>query len=148
MFFFQRVHTLPEAFVLPCLQLSFVSESLHRFQFPLRIIAADVVEDFRLQHEEGAVNPVVRLLGFFMEARYRCAGQFDTPKASRRMHSGDGCQSTVLTMKSQQRVEINIGHTVAPGQHECVAANERLQSLDSTSGGSFFTRVDEVNAPV
>ena len=68
MLFFQRVHALPETFVLPGLQLSFPSEPFHWLKFPLRIVAVDVAEDFRLEDEERAVDPVVGLLRLFVKA--------------------------------------------------------------------------------
>ena len=38
-------------------QLTFPGQLLQRFFLEVRQIAFDVIEYFRLQHEEGAINP-------------------------------------------------------------------------------------------
>ena len=108
MLFFQRVHALPEAFVLPGLQVSFLSEPFHRLKLPLSVVAVDVVEDFRFEHEERSVDPVVGLLGLFVKTRYRSPRQIQATETSRRMDGSHGRQSAMLTMKGEQSIEIDI----------------------------------------
>src|SRR5687768_15417748 len=65
------VHGLPESLVAKGHQLSIRGELLQRVSFPDRVIALDVVERCRLEHEESAIDPPafrLRLLGEFDHA--------------------------------------------------------------------------------
>src|SRR5436309_9883632 len=62
----QRVHALPEVVVPIRYQLPISGQPLERRVLPRGVIAVDVVEDARLEHEESAVDPAfadLRLLG-------------------------------------------------------------------------------------
>src|SRR2546421_5007410 len=62
----QSVHALPEAAVAIGGELAVGGQPLHRVGLQATAVTAQVVEDFRLEHEEAAVDPALpdlRLLG-------------------------------------------------------------------------------------
>src|SRR5215213_2314440 len=63
----ERVHALPEARVLVRHQLPVAGQLLHGLFFPLGGVAVDVVEDGRLEDEEGAVDPALAGLRLLAE---------------------------------------------------------------------------------
>ena len=69
-------------------------------------------------------------------------------KARRRAHSGECCELPVRPMKSQQRIEIHIGHTVAPGQHEGAFTHPGSEALNAPAGCGAFTRFHQIDRPV
>src|SRR5437879_9741142 len=56
----QSIHALPETAVAVCAQLPFLRQPLHRFALPNRSVAFNVINHFRLKHEEAAVDQIGR----------------------------------------------------------------------------------------
>ena len=99
-------------------QLAVAREPFQRFLFEVRRVAVDVVEDLRLQHEEGAVDPAFLRLRLFRELGDPVAVEFEMTEARRRANCGQRRQLSVRTVERQQLVQVDVGHAVAPGEHE------------------------------
>src|SRR5690606_28195618 len=52
------------------------------------------------------------------------------------------------TMKVEQRVQVDVRHTVAPCQHERRVGEPRLQALDAAAGQGREAGIDEVYGPI
>src|SRR5262245_16570368 len=63
----QRVHALPETFVLICGKLAVLRQRLQRLVLEPAFVVGDEIEDLRLQHEKSAVDPARLALGLLDE---------------------------------------------------------------------------------
>src|SRR5579872_5892649 len=89
------VHALPEAVVLVGHELPVARQALQGLALELRIVALDVVEHSRLEHEEGAVDPRLAGEGLLVEARHPLAIELQAPESCGRAHRGHGGDATV-----------------------------------------------------
>src|SRR3546814_3575348 len=104
-------------------------ERLQRFALPHRVVAVDVVEYARLEHEESTIYPALTLLGFFREALHDAAVRhFDEPKTRRRANHGNRGQLSMGTVEGQQFVQIDVGYAVTPGERTEEHTSTRLNS--------------------
>ena len=53
----QRIHGLPESVVTIRRQPAILRKALERLAFPHRVVAADVFDDARFEHEKAAIDP-------------------------------------------------------------------------------------------
>ena len=54
----------------------------------------------------------------------------------------------MTTMKSQQRIQVNVGNAITIGQHAGLVANKRLHALDSSTGHRSITGINQGHFPV
>src|SRR5471032_367428 len=112
----KRVHRLPEAFVIVDRELLVPSQALHRFAFPYRRVAVDIVGDFRAEHEKPAVDPATVADWLLAKAENAGAVCFDSPETSWRLRRGDSRQSTLALVQGDHRLEVDVGKAIAIGQ--------------------------------
>ena len=144
----QRVHALPEIGVTVRHQLPVAGEAFHRFFFPGRLIAFDVLEDLGLQAEERAVDPSFDGLGLLGKLLDAVAFKDHAAESCRRPDGGDGRELAVRLVERQQLLEIYIGDAVAPREQEAFVADERLQPLDPPAGLRVDAGVNQIDGPV
>src|SRR5205807_9850142 len=58
-----------------------------------------------------------------------------------------GRQPAVLAMKAQQVIQVDVADAVAVGEHESLAIERGLESLDPSAGVGPQAGVDEVHGP-
>ena len=76
-------------------QLAFGGEPFHRFAFPYRRIAVDVVAHLRRQHEEPAVDPAAVAERLFLKAGDAIAVVPQRAETAGRLRGGHGCQAVL-----------------------------------------------------
>ena len=103
-------------------QLPVRREPLERLALPLRVVAVDVVEHRRLEHEERAVDPALAGLRLLGELDDLVAVELEVTEARRRPDGGDRRELPVRAVELEQRVEIDVRDAVTPGQHEGLVA--------------------------
>src|SRR4029453_4178472 len=79
----QRVHALPEAFVPERHQLPVARCGFESVGFEARVVAREVTEEARLEHEKAAVDPTLADLRLLLELCDAVAVE-DQPAAARR----------------------------------------------------------------
>src|SRR5207247_10949442 len=82
----QRVHALPEVVVPIRYQLPISGQPLERRVLPRGVIAVDVVEDARLEHEESAVDPAFADLRLLGEGAHQLSVEGEPAEARGRAH--------------------------------------------------------------
>ncbi len=115
---------------------------------PVGGVAIDVVEDARLQDEEGAVDPAFAELGLLGEFVHAVAFEFQVAEAGGRADGRHGGQLAVGAVKAQESVEVDVGHAVPPCQHERALAHVGLEALDPSARLGAKTGVDQGHPPV
>ena len=85
-------------------QLSFGGQPLKRPFFKMRFVSIDVVEYFRLQDEERAVDPAFFGLILFGKLDYVIAVHLEMPETGCRPNGGERRQLSVRFMKREQLV--------------------------------------------
>src|SRR4051812_512875 len=96
-------------------QVALTRERLHRLSLPDGLVAGDVVEHLRLEHEEAAVDPGAVALRLFLKGgdlRLVLADR-DRAEASRRLHRGERCQHVLRAVEGEQRRYVQRGEAVA-----------------------------------
>ena len=129
-------------------QLSFGGKAFHGFAFELGGVAVNVVEDLGLEHEKGAVDPAFAGLGFFRKFGDLVAFEDHVSEARRRPDGGDGGELSMGAVEAKKRVEVDVRHAVAPGEHECLIAQMRLEAFDAAAGEGAVAGVDEIDGPI
>src|SRR5262245_3230465 len=144
----QRIHALPEAFVLVGAQLAVFRESLQRLILEPYSVSRDELEDFRLQNEESAVDPARLGLRLLHEFGDRVAIEPEVAKTGRGAHRCEGAPFSVALVKGEQPVDVHVGNTVAVGEHESGVADQVLDALHAAGGGGVQAGVDQIDGPV
>ena len=130
-------------------QLAVLGQPLQRLALPDRLVAVDVVEHLRLEHEEAAVDPALADLRLLGELGDAVAVEDEPAEARRRPHGGHRRQLAVGAVERDELGDVDVGDAVAVGEHErLVAASQRLEPLDAPARLRLDAGVDEVDPPV
>src|SRR6185437_15849817 len=105
------VHALPEAVVLVGHELAVARQAFQRLALEQRGIAVDVIEDARLENEEGAVDPCLTRERLLVEARHAVAVELQAAEARRRAHGGYRCDAAVAAVELQKVCQVDVGDT-------------------------------------
>src|SRR5207253_2738670 len=115
---------------------------------PDRLVAVDVVEHARLEHEEAAVDPPLADLRLLGELGDELAVELQAAEAGGRTHSRHGRKLSLRAMEREQVPAVDVGQTVAVGEHERAVADVRGEALDAAARLRLRARVDQMDAPV
>src|SRR5687768_2073375 len=118
----QRVHALPEAFVLIGGKLAVARQVLEHVDLEARHVSADVVEHRRLAHHEPAVDPALPDLRFLREFRHEWSFEDQATEPRGRSDRRDRRERSTGSMEGQKVVQVHVADTVAVGQHEAFVA--------------------------
>src|SRR5687768_7311788 len=113
----------------------------HRLPLPHGFVAVDVVEDAGLKDEEGAVDPLIDMLGLLIETRDAVAVDGEVAEPAGLPDSGDRGKLAVGAVEGQEALEIDIRKPVAPCQHESLVSHEGSQTLDAATRHGCWSRV-------
>src|SRR5690606_7035172 len=127
----QRVHALPEPLVPVGHELPVLGQLLERLALELGVVAGDVVEHARLQHEEGAVDPALARLGLLVELDDLVAVELEVTEAGGGPGGRQGGELAVRAVELDELVEVDRRHAVAPGDHERAVTQVGLEALDA-----------------
>src|SRR5882757_1988907 len=142
------IHTLPEAGVPVCHELAFAGQALEGLLFEVSIVTVDEVKDLGLKHKERSVDPAFLGLRLLRELGDLIAVHFQVTEARRRTDGGEGIQLAVRAMERQQVIQVDVGYTITPGEHEGFIAQVRSEPLDAAAGLGLHAGVDQVDVPV
>ena len=112
------------------------------------IISLEIVEDFRLEDQEPAVDPAFADLGFLGEFRHEVAIKDEAAKARWRTDSGDGGDSAMGTVKLKQLLQVQVTDAISVGEHEGIALKTLLQPSYAPTGVRFLTGISQMNNPI
>src|SRR5690242_5418827 len=129
-------------------ELAVAGEILERLVLELGRITLDVIEHPRLEDEEGAVDPRFTLERLLIEARYLVVLDFEPAVARGRPYRRHRRGLAVMAMEFEQLLEVDIGHPIAPGEHEGRVSHVGFQPLDTAAGVGRQPGVDEIDFPV
>src|SRR6188472_3458904 len=82
----QRIHALPEIMMAESHQLAVGGETLQRLTLEVSLVAVDVVEHTRFEHEERAVDPPLPELRLLRELHDPVAVELEVPETGGRSH--------------------------------------------------------------
>ena len=123
-------------------------QALERITLQNRLIAVDVIEHFRLEHEEPAVDPALAGLRLLAEFGHHAFVEDHAAEPGGRTHRRDGGQPAVFLVVLHDGAHIDVRHAIAVGQQETFVANPFGQPFDSPPGFSGRAGVDQVHDPV
>src|SRR6056297_4246676 len=132
-------------------EFSIASESFEGLVLPDRTVTLDIVEDFRLQNEESAVNPPFPQLGFLSKAQHLprlIVRHVDVAVPSGGAYNRHRSNLAVGAVEREQVINVDVCNAVAPREHERLIADVRLQAFDASARLRRDARVDEFNPPV
>lgn len=115
----QRVHALPEAFMMVHHQLAVAGEALHGLAFEDAVVVrSHIIEDALIEDKEAAIDATGACLRFFDKLNDLIATHDHVAKARRRVDAGDCGDAFVAAVERQQFFEVYVADTVAVGHHE------------------------------
>ncbi len=131
-------------------QFPFTAELLERL--PLKdtgFLVFHIGKDFRFHHHKAGADPATVLLGLFLEPIDIPGGMVELehtePSARLDRRKGDHLAGIAVTV--QQRMEVDIGNTVAIGHHERFVPDIFLHTLDPAAGLRVQAGVYQCNFP-
>ena len=145
------VHGLPEALVPEGGQFAGRGDFVHRLAFQHDLIGVvQVVEEPAIRDAESAIDEAGFYLGLLGEQVHRILiGKTEFPEAAWGMHGGDGERLSLLPVKVQRGIDIDVTHSVSVGEKEVFFFLQNgLDPLDPTTGQGFQAGVHESNFPV
>jgi hypothetical protein len=122
-------------------------QTLERLAFPRRIVAGDVLERLRLDHEESAVNPGSVPARLFLEAGDAFAFDVERAEATGWLYCRHRHPCVARAVCGDHRGKIDVAHAVAVGAAERTVFHVRAAALDAAAGHSAFAGVDQRHAP-
>src|SRR3990170_3753928 len=129
-------------------KLSVAGKFLHRFSLPDGAIILYIVDRFRVQNKESAVDPPLAGLRLLIERGYLVAFKSNSAETFGCTHGRHGRQLAMGLMELQQGFEIDIGNTVAIGEHErFIGLEPTAEALEAAPGLGVQTGIDEVHLP-
>jgi hypothetical protein len=137
---------MPESIVRVGGQLSFARETLKRRTFPYGSIVFNVVTRFRGKDKEAAIDPAVAL-GLFFEADYQRTVCDNRAEPAGRSNRGHCSEATLSAVKLQQRLNIDVGNSIAVGQKKIFVAKILANTLDPAAGHGVDTGIYQRNSP-
>ncbi len=144
----ERVHALPERLVLVRHQLPVGRQSLHRLVLEHGVVTVDVLGDLGLHDEERTVDPAFAGVRLLAELDDAVAVEHEVPVPRRGTDRRQGHELAMTAVKGHERIEVDVGQSVAPRHHEGLPAHVRNQTLDPTAGHGVVAGVDQIDIPV
>ena len=129
-------------------QLLALRQRLQWSAFESGVIAVDILQHPRFEHEEGPIDPAFPGRGFFLERRDAIILDGQMAESRRQTYGCNGCELAVAMVESQQHIHIQIRHPVRPGQHEGFIGETRSQTLDPAAGCSQRASVYTFDRPI
>src|ERR1700733_1548894 len=144
----KRIHRLPETEVAVGTQLRIPGKRLERRRLPRRLVAFDPVNDFWVEHKEAAIYVRIVTGRFFHEGLYSRAVDLKCAVTSRRPHRSYGRQLSMVAMKSDCGLDIDIREAIAIGEAERLLWIEiAAYPLESTTGQRHLPGIHECDPP-
>ena len=96
--------------------------------FPTGLIIGDILEGIGFQDEETTVNPTLANLGFLGELGNPISIKDQAAEAGRGPYCGGRRQLTVLPVKFDQGVDVDVRHSITICCHKRLAAKDLLSA--------------------
>src|SRR5688572_2713993 len=139
---------MPEPLVAIRRQLSVGRQPLERRVLEKSVVALDVVEHLRLQHEESAIDPPLTDLRLLREFGDKVAVENQSTKTRRRTNRGDGSQFAVASMEFQQGARVDAAHTITVRHHERLTTEHVREPTEASASLRLEARIAQVDYPV
>ena len=115
---------------------------------PRGVIAVDVVEDARLEHEESAVDPAFADLRLLGEGAHQLSVEGEPAEARGRAHRRHRRELPVVAVELDQARDVDVGDAVPVRHEKGAVANPGREALDAPPGLGRDPGVDQVDEPV
>src|SRR5581483_3736042 len=115
-------------------KLAVVNQSFQQIGFKHIAVVGEIFEDSRLEHHETAVDPALVDLLLFAKADRLVAIERDAAKSGGRTNRGNRGKSFPGTVVCDHLVQIDIGDTVAVGEHERFIPYQVFKTLHAAAG--------------
>lgn len=143
----QRVHRMPEPEMTESHQVPVPCHLRQRALFQRLSIIREVVQHVGFEDEEATVDPGFTVLDRVAEGIDAVAFDFDASDLCVRPNGGHRGELAMAPVEGQQRIDIHIAESIAIGDHESLAIEPFLQSLDATTGRLVRPCINDRDAP-
>ena len=134
---------MPESMQLPLFR-----QLLERLPLPDRLVVLDIIDYFRFENKEPAVDKATVTGRLFLKSIDSClirnSQSTETPRGLNR------CQSRpalVTAMKLDQLSDVNVGDPITISKTEGFSADKILYPLDAAAGHCLVTSIHESDLP-
>src|SRR3954447_2223996 len=138
----EGVHRLPESLMKIGPHPALAREPLHGPALPDSRLAVDVVDHFRRQHEETAIDPASIAVWLFLEAGDLVSLEVQCAETARGLYRRECGPSTLVSMVLNQPADVHIAHTVPVSEAERVLANVGRYGLQTAARHRCLARIN------
>lgn len=142
------IHRKEESVVAIDHELTFGGQSFQGLAFENALVGIEVVEDTGTKNKVAGAGPTVGLGLLGESGDASVVGDGEHSKARGRLHGSDGCQSTVRAMEFEKLADVDISDAITIGDHERVAINVSLDSLDPAAGHRLLTGIRQCDLEI